>query len=59
MANKWEKFYEVESSSPAAALAPGQTLHHLHRTIHLTGSKEDLNKIAKNLLGVGVDEIRL
>jgi hypothetical protein len=53
------KFYEVESSSPAAALAPGQTLHHLHRTIHLTGNKDELDKIAKKLLGVGVDEIKL
>ena len=53
------KFYEIESSSPAAALAPGQTIHHLHRTIHLKGSKEDLDKIAMKLLGVGVDAIRL
>ena len=53
------KFYEIESSSPAAALAPGQSIHHLHRTIHLKGSKEDLNKIATKILGVGVDEIKL
>lgn len=53
------KFYEVESSSPAAALAPGQTLHHIHRTIHLKGSKEDLNKISIKLLGVEVDAISL
>jgi len=53
------KFYEIESSSPAAALAPNQTLHHLHRTIHLKGSKEELDKIAKKLLGTGVDAIQL
>lgn len=53
------KFYELESSSPAAALAPGKTIHHLHRTIHLKGSKEDLDKIAMKLLGVGADLIRL
>ncbi len=53
------KFYEIESSSPAAALKPGETIHHLHRTIHLKGSKEDLDKIAMKLLGVGVDAIRL
>lgn len=53
------KFYEIESSSPAAALAPGKTIHHLHRTIHLKGSKEELDKIAMKLLGVGVDAIRL
>ena len=29
-------FYELESSSPAAALSPGQSLSHLHRTLHLS-----------------------
>lgn len=53
------KFYELESSSPAAALSPGKTIHHMHRTIHLKGSKETLDKIAMKLLGVGVDSIRL
>jgi hypothetical protein len=53
------KFYEVESSSPAAALAPGETQYHWHRTIHLKGNKKDLDKIAMKLFGVGVDQIRL
>jgi len=53
------KFYELESSSPAAALAPGQTLSHFHRTIHLKGTKADLNTIAQHLLGVGIDELVL
>ena len=49
------KFYELESSSPAAALAPGQSLSHFHRTIHLKGTKESLNQIVQQLLGVGID----
>ena len=53
------KFYEVESSSPAASLAPGKSMHHLHRIIHLKGNKEELDKIAKKLLDIGVDEIKL
>lgn len=53
------KFYELESSSPAAALAPDQSMRHLHRTIHLKGSREDLTQIAMKLLGVGVDAISL
>lgn len=53
------KFYEMESSSPAAALAPGKTIQHIHRTIHLKGSKEDLDKISMKLVGVRVDTIRL
>lgn len=52
-------FYEIESSSPAAALAPGASLQHIHRTIHLKGNKEDLDKISIKLLGVGVDAIKL
>lgn len=53
------KFYELESSSPAAALAPGQSLSHFHRTIHLKGTKADLNTIAQQLLGVGIDALVL
>lgn len=53
------KFYEIESSSPAAALAPGKSIHHLHRTIHLTGSKEKLDLISKKLLGTSIDKIQL
>lgn len=53
------KFYELESSSPAAALAPGQSLSHFHRTIHLKGTKANLNTIAQHLLGVGIDALVL
>ena len=51
--------YELESSSPAAALAPGESLTHYHRTIHLKGPKEELDKITLKLLGVPVDAIAL
>ena len=51
-------FYELESSSPAAFLQPGQTMQHIHRTIHLTGSEADLDRIARATLGVGLDEIK-
>jgi hypothetical protein len=50
-------FYELESSSPAAALAPGASLEHVHRTLHLTGTRQALDKIARAALGVGLDEI--
>jgi len=51
------QLYEIESSSPAAALGPGETLTHYHRTIHLKGSKEALDQVALKLLGVGVEGI--
>jgi hypothetical protein len=53
------KFYEIESSSPAAALAPGYSMQHVHRVIHLKGIKEDLDKVAMKLLGISVDKIKL
>jgi hypothetical protein len=51
-------FYELESSSPAAALAPQHTLAHVHRTLHVQGSEAELEAIALTLLGVSLAEIR-
>jgi len=51
-------FYELETSSPAAALAPGETISHVHRTFHLQGPEADLDRIAKATLGVGIEEIK-
>jgi len=53
------KFYEIESSSPAAALEPGNSIQHIHRTIHLKGDKDDLDKISMKILGKPVDAIKL
>jgi hypothetical protein len=54
---KYHGFYEIETSSPAAALKPGEKLTHTHRTIHLEGSREELDRVAKAALGVGLAEI--
>jgi len=51
-------FYELETSSPAAALKPGQTISHIHSTYHLQGSQADLDPIAKATLGVTIAEIK-
>lgn len=50
-------FYELESSSPAAALDTGQSILHTHRTFHLTGSEAALDPVARTLLGVTLAEI--
>jgi hypothetical protein len=50
-------FFELESSSPAAALAPGESLSHTHRTLHLTGSEARLDRVARSVLGVSLSEI--
>ncbi len=51
-------FFEMESSSPAASLAPGGSLAHLHRTIHLTGPETALDPVARAVLGVSLAEIK-
>lgn len=51
-------FYELETSSPAGALKPGESLAHTHRTFHLQGAEADLDPIAKAALGVSIAEIK-
>ena len=51
------QFYELESSSPAAALAPGQTITHLQRTFHMRGPEAELDAVAKAMLGVSLQQI--
>ena len=52
-------FYEIESSSPAAALQPGQSLTHVHRTFHIKGNTEQINQLVMKLFGVGLDAITM
>ncbi|MEW6358069.1 MAG: DUF6786 family protein [Planctomycetota bacterium] len=51
-------FYELETSSPAAALKPGASLSHVHSTFHIQGTEADLDPIAKAALGVSIAEIK-
>ena len=52
------KFYELESSSPALALAAGASATHVHQTLHLQGEEQALDAIARATLGVGVEQIK-
>lgn len=51
-------FYEIESVSPAAFLAPNEKLTHKHIVFHFTGSKDGLNAIAMKTLGVSLNDIQ-
>ena len=51
-------FFELESSSPAAALRAGKSISHVHRTIHLSGPEEALDPVARALLGASLAEIK-
>jgi Family of unknown function (DUF6786) len=50
-------FYELETSSPAASLAPGASLVHAHRTYHFVGERAALDVIAEKVLGVSASRI--
>lgn len=50
-------FYELESSSPAASLAPGESALHVQTTVHVEGPRAALEVIARARFGVGLDEI--
>jgi hypothetical protein len=51
-------FYELETSSPAAALKPGESLSHIQYTFHITGDFNGLNEISLKTLGIGLNEIK-
>jgi len=50
-------FYELESSSPAAFLKPGERMTHHHTTFHFVGPENQLDQIAKSVLGVDLKTI--
>ena len=50
-------FYELETSSPAAALSVGEKISHEQYTLHLEGNEKDLNVISLKVLGVSLKEI--
>lgn len=52
-------FYEMESSSPAAALKPGEELVHTHSTFHFTGEPGALEQISIRVLGAPVAALAL
>jgi hypothetical protein len=50
-------FYELESSSPAANLKPGEKLTHTQRIFHFTGNEAELSKITQKIFGVSLNEV--
>lgn len=51
-------FYEIETSSPGAELAPGASLTHSQKVIHIQGSEEELAPIVKKIFGADLNIIK-
>jgi hypothetical protein len=50
-------FYELETSSPALPLASGHSGTHIQTTFHFEGGAENLDPLARALLGVSLAQI--
>jgi hypothetical protein len=51
-------FLEIESSSPAALLKPGESLSHTHNVYHFIGEEAALSPICEKLLGVSIEQVK-
>jgi len=51
-------FYEIESSSPAAYLSPGQKIIHTQRIFHITGDEKKLSLITEKIFNLSITEIK-
>lgn len=51
-------FYEIESSSPAALLEPGESLKHRQRIFHITADEDRIDEIMQNIFGVRLEEVK-
>lgn len=49
-------YYELETSSPAAFLKPGEEIIHTQRIFHFEGNEMDLNVLSKTILKVSLEE---
>lgn len=51
-------FYELESSSPAAFLAPAESITHRQMIFHIKGEEKELDQILHALFGITIDEVK-
>jgi hypothetical protein len=50
-------FYEIETSSPAAEVAPGGSVTHVSATMHLSGDRAKLAEVARAVFGIDLAKI--
>lgn len=51
-------FYELESSSPAASLKPGEKLNHIQTIVHIEGSEAQLNSIIQSIFSISTNDLK-
>ena len=51
-------FYEIETSSPAAFLRPGETLCHTQEVFHLQGDEALLEELLRGLIPGGLRAVK-
>lgn len=51
-------FYEIETSSPAAELQPGQSLTHSQRVVHMQGDETELARVVQTLFNLDLKLIQ-
>jgi len=51
-------FYEIESSSPAAMLGPGENITHKQRIFHISGDESQLGVITEKLFHISISDIK-
>lgn len=56
-AGRRNTFYELESVAPCRELAPGESMTHRHATFCFQGERAGLGAIAREVLGVELDDV--
>jgi hypothetical protein len=51
-------FYEIESSSPAAMLKPGEKITHRQRIFHISGDEAKLSSITEKLFNIPIATVK-
>ena len=51
-------FYELETSSPAAFLGPGERLVHTQRMLHFVGEEAGLSDVSRKVFGVSLERVK-
>lgn len=50
-------FYELETSSPALALQPGESAGHVQKVMHFEGEEQDLAVLLRTVFGIEAEDI--